>query len=627
MIHGKALRLLKPRDEATGYSIFVYLPEEQGLHCNSRSEIICAGKLPLFSPGIPLELEVEWKHDCFYHVAASRICTSRKAYSLFFLDKIKGISADTANRILEGLDNDIRKLLELDDPEGYLAKIPGAKRFAGPLLEQLGYISATEGLFFELSSLGIEFIQIDQLVKVYRADARECLKQDTYDVCSCIGIPFLQADYLARYFEKGRMDVDRMRAIVWELVRRYEEAGHTRIRIKDMITEFYRLLKRSPWPWVISPVYLFCIMQGMPEIRIDGIWIARNKRFQQEKEIAKNLSRICSASQVRDISENDIEAMEADLDIRFLDSQKELFRAMGKNKLILLTGGPGTGKTTDIKGAIRLCLMADPKARIGLCAPTARAAQAMKAASGHPASTIHSMVGITPHSACEGHQELPYDLLIVDEMSMVDTEIFYHLLRSVKTGCQVILCGDPDQLESVGCGAVFRDLLECGKYFTVKLWQIMRQEEESGIVENCRRIKQGRTDLVVDQTCRIYRCGTEEEAVQLLLPMYDKNTDWSKQQILSTTKTGMLGIVSLNRRFEMAEDGQECYRYRGFDYKRGDKVVFVVNNYKAGYCNGDIGKIEDIQADGGGGPFRGETDLSFRKRHGRYHAGHHYDDP
>ena len=209
----------------------------------------------------------------------------------------------------------------------------------------------------------------------------------------------------------------------------------------------------------------------------------------------------------------------------------------------------------------------------------------------------------------------------------VDTEIFYHLLRSVKTGCQVILCGDPDQLESVGCGAVFRDLLECGKYFTVKLWQIMRQEEESGIVENCRRIKQGRTDLVVDQTCRIYRCGTEEEAVQLLLPMYDKNTDWSKQQILSTTKTGMLGIVSLNRRFEMAEDGQECYRYRGFDYKRGDKVVFVVNNYKAGYCNGDIGKIEDIQADGGGGPFRGETDLSFRKRHGRYHAGHHYDDP
>lgn len=191
------------------------------------------------------------------------------------------------------------------------------------------------------------------------------------------------------------------------------------------------------------------------------------------------------------------------------------------------------------------------------------------------------------------NDQLECDLLIVDEMSMVDTEIFYLLLRAIPNGCQIILCGDPDQIESVGCGSVFRDLLNSNTFCTVTLNQFMRQDAQSSIVQNCKKILEGDPDLIADEQFFIGRYESDEAAKRALLYYYPKDEDCMKHQILSTTKQGKVGTEVLNRTLEDPADADSLI-YHDYVYRAGDKVVFVSNNYKAGYCNGDVGVITEI---------------------------------
>ena len=253
--------------------------------------------------------------------------------------------------------------------------------------------------------------------------------------------------------------------------------------------------------------------------------------------------------------------------------------------------------TTTISGAIRLYKEKNPKAKVCMCAPTARASQVMKESSGYPASTIHSLLKLIPYGndylGKNENDQLECDLLIVDEMSMVDTEIFYLLLRAIPNGCQIILCGDPDQIESVGCGSVFRDLLNSNTFCTVTLNQFMRQDAQSSIVQNCKKILEGDPDLIADEQFFIGRYESDEAAKRALLYYYPKDEDCMKHQILSTTKQGKVGTEVLNRTLEDPADADSLI-YHDYVYRAGDKVVFVSNNYKAGYCNGDVGVITEI---------------------------------
>ena len=589
LLHGKVNTILLPRDEADGFTVFSFIPEEQ-VETDVRNRIICEGKLPLVAPEMPLELEVEQKAHERYVVKSSRICTSRKSYSLYYLNTIKGISGKTANKILSGLDGDIGNLKQLKDPEEYLGKIPGSSRFAGPLLEQMHYITQMEELFMELSQFGLEFIEIDKLLQKYKGDALKKIRENPYRLCRELKIGFLRADYMARYYKGSMYSPERMKAAVWELIRINEENGNTRIQIREMVRLFNKLLKRSAWPWAVSPVYLAAVMHSMLEVRIEDGYVSYNLRYNQEAEIAGNMRRLDTPVPEHAINEEQIAETEEAMGIWYLDSQKELFRAMGRHKVILMCGKPGTGKTTIIQGAIHLFQTLYPDQKVSLCAPTARAAQVLKEATGHPACTIHVLAHIVPYSSLNEYgKKLGCGLLVVDEMSMVDTETFYYLIKAVDTGCQVILCGDPDQLESVGCGSVFRDLLESGKFCTVRLSQVLRQDQGSSIIANCARILSGDQGLINDDSFRCVRFPSEEEAAKAVRLHCSKHSD--KEQILTTTKIGKIGTNLLNQELGQASLGQKCIRFHGFDFKAGDKVVFNVNNYAMGYCNGDIGVL------------------------------------
>lgn len=237
-----------------------------------------------------------------------------------------------------------------------------------------------------------------------------------------------------------------------------------------------------------------------------------------------------------------------------------------------------------------------PKEEIRLCAPTARAAGVLKEHSGHESSTMHIMLELNPYMPDDaGRNEenpLDADFIVVDEMSIVDTELMYHLLKAIKSGAKLILSGDPDQLESVGCGAVLRDLINSNKIPKIKLKKIMRQSEGSAVIDNCGKILAGRYDFIENDAFKIRNCKSGDEAKAYLKSCY--TGDPHRTQILSTTKKGTVGTMSLNHDFEDIE--QPGVWFHNSHFKLGDKVVFTKNNYDAGYCNGDIGFVETIEA-------------------------------
>lgn len=607
-IHGRVIEVISDIDEGSGASVFRFFPEED-VKCDQRHHIICSGRISYVQPGLPLQLTVEHKGGIRYDFYQSRIISSKKSYSMFFLKNIKGISDKTATKILEGLDNDISRLANMDDPEEYLDEIKGSGRYKKELLATLQSAFGKENLYNELMGIGLELCQVTKLEKLYGPSALKRFQENPYEVGEKLGLSFITEEYIAKHYRGSRFAINRMKATVIELLKKNEENGNTRITIQKFIDSFYYLLKKSAWPCKISPAYLFSVLHTMHGICIKDGYIFFCKRYYQEAGIAKYLSRFAANPKIINITDYDVDEIQANLGIQYYEAQKKAIKTMARENLMVLIGKPGTGKTTVIRGIIELFRQKYPKdatqnthdmeERISLCAPTAQAAQILKNATGHNASTIHLLVGIVPYgNDFLGKNEsdpLSCELLVVDEMSMVDTETFYLLMRSIKPGCKIVLCGDPDQLDSVGCGSIFSNIIESGLFPIVELNQFMRQGTESVIPENCRQILRGNSKLLEDQNFHCMTFQTEEDARKYIEKIYPRNGDSLKKQILSITKMGMLGTIELNNFFSKEGEGRgERICFRGSYYQIGDKVVFIENNYEKGFVNGDIGIVTEI---------------------------------
>ena len=595
LIHGKLVRLTRPQDEGNGYAMFWFLVTED-IECNDKHQVLCRGVIPMAIPGIPLEMEVIQVNGYIYDIQTAKVYSNTRESSLFFLQDIKGISPKTANMLLDRLDGNIMKLLDMDT-EAFFKGIKRSKVYRDSLMEKLRGINLTQSTYEELLSCGLEYSQISRLQTIYEGNAIGALKKDPYSAGEKVDMDFIKKDFLARHYGLSRLSVTRMKSAAIEVLRINESKGNTRITIEGYIRTFNELIRHSAWIKSVSSVYLFAVINTIPEIMVRDGYLFFKRRYLQEYDIYKHLNRIKDIPKDLGITLNDVMMMEKEKGFRYLDTQRRLFSSMNKNNVILMPGKPGTGKTTTISGAIRLYKEKNPKAKVCMCAPTARASQVMKESSGYPASTIHSLLKLIPYGndylGKNENDQLECDLLIVDEMSMVDTEIFYLLLRAIPNGCQIILCGDPDQIESVGCGSVFRDLLNSNTFCTVTLNQFMRQEAQSSIVQNCKKILEGDPDLIADEQFFIGRYESDEAAKRALLYYYPKDEDCMKHQILSTTKQGKVGTEVLNRTLEDPADADSLI-YHDYVYRAGDKVVFVSNNYKAGYCNGDVGVITEI---------------------------------
>ena len=298
-----------------------------------------------------------------------------------------------------------------------------------------------------------------------------------------------------------------------------------------------------------------------------------------------------------------IREWETEAGIELAEAQKDAIRSSLKFGVFALTGGPGTGKTTIIKGILSVLKRAG--CTVLLAAPTGRAARRLEMAAGDRAQTVHRLLEYTATGEFGKNASdlLEAQAVIVDEASMLDIVLFYHLLDALPLGCRLILVGDVDQLPSVGPGSVLKDIIQCGKMPVVRLHEVFRQAEVSPIVRNAHRINRGLLpECVPDSDFSMKEFADEEQAAVYITNLYAAATErdgWQSLQILSPMHKGPCGVQNLNkllqscvnppspRKEEIMQPGEVILRL-------GDKVMQIRNNYEKDVYNGDIGQIVTI---------------------------------
>lgn len=306
-------------------------------------------------------------------------------------------------------------------------------------------------------------------------------------------------------------------------------------------------------------------------------------------------------------AEKAITWFEAQQGLTLADAQREAIRKAITSKVLVITGGPGTGKTTLVNGIIRI--LEKKGRRILLAAPTGRAAKRLTETTGREAKTLHRMLEFDPKvTGFKRNRELPLeaDMVIIDEASMLDAVLAYNLLKAVPARCQLIFVGDVDQLPSVGPGSVLREIIGSGVIDVVRLRHIFRQAEQSLIIVSAHRVNEGRLP-VLDSKAKdpdFFFVEKEEpeqvlEALKLLvkerIPKKFGFDPVDAVQVLTPMHLGLLGAANLNTEFQSLLNPSGTSIARGSRlFRVGDKVMQVRNNYELEVFNGDIGRIETI---------------------------------
>ncbi len=534
-------------------------------------------------------------------------------------DHFEGIGKKTAEKIVSQLgENAVDKLL--NDPKVADELGLSAKQKEN-LLAGITADNGAEHTLIGLSTLGFSEKMAGKLFEKYREKTLDVIHENPYQLVYDIeGFGFERADQLAiKLGVAATAEVRLAAAIFASMAQLSLFLGNTYTDGATLLKEALRLLESRPEP--IEPELLADQLLKMGEkgqvISDDGrIYLRRY--YEAEYAIAEELKRLAtkaSDQEVNDAQIDDfIQAIQKDLQITYGPDQKAAIKAAVKAPVFLLTGGPGTGKTTIIMGIVRtfaalheLDLSDTSQTPILLAAPTGRAAKKMSEATGLPASTIHRLLGLNGREdeLPEETKALEGKLLIVDETSMVDTVLLQLLLESIPEQMQVIFVGDRNQLPSVGPGQVFSDLLASETLPQKELAKIYRQGDGSTIIQLAHAVKDGIVppDLMQKTNDRSFiPCHADqvssviEQVVAAALAKQNKVDD---VQILAPMYRGAAGITNLNQTLQALlnpkKPQQKEVKFGNNVFRIGDRVLHLVNDPENNIFNGDIGKIVGIE--------------------------------
>jgi exodeoxyribonuclease V alpha subunit len=464
-----------------------------------------------------------------------------------------------------------------------------------------------------LQGHGVSTNYAARIYKQYGNGAIAVLRENPYRLAhEVVGIGFVKADQIARNLGIGEDSPLRARAGLLFILNQEVDAGHVFIPEAQLAAKAAELLG-IPDP--ILREALSYLIENNCAIRENG---PRKEVYLPPFHVAENgiatrlhaLSR--GRSPIRPIdAPKAIAWVEEQIGLTLAEEQVRAVTHAATEKGVIITGGPGTGKTTIVRAIVRI--FQARRAKILLAAPTGRAAKRLSEASGLPAYTVHRLLGYSPKSGFQKNAEQPLeaDVLIVDEVSMVDTLLFYHLLKALPDHAKLILVGDAHQLPSVGAGQVLADLIASEALPTVTLTEIFRQAQKSLIVRNAHRILEGEFPYLPPRS----RDASEDflfveeedpertiEAIRSLVSEeipgrfgFDPMDDI---QVLCPMNRGVAGVINLNRVLQAALNpaGPELKRGPLF-FRLGDKVMQITNNYTKGVFNGDIGRIASVDAE------------------------------
>ena len=599
------------RDNQNGYTIFSFRTNDHTIPKNKFGTITCNGHIPVYSKYMPLTLEGELftkNEDVNFKVnTVSEFSDDMDAFVEYLSSGIfKGVGKSIAKKIAKLYEEKKEKKITEYELKSKLYEIKGfSSEKATDFLRKIDGLTNQRLLLEYIVRFGGTYRDVILLGEKYGNNALSFFKRNPYKTGCSVGISFYVCDAIAKDMGFSMLSEERLESIFIEALKTNEVYGHTRAGFQYLIKIIRNIEKNSAYKTDVSPLLYFVQAQKSKHIictEEEKIYYYLKDTYFAEKNICKQISRLKESCISFPFSEEYIKDVEKKCSLVILDEQRHAFSMLKTSGVKSLTGGPGRGKTTLIKEIIWLYEKMFPDNKVVLCAPTGRAAQRLSEASGRTATTIHKLLDIKPFqdTYISKDESNPIDAkcIVVDEFSMVDTIIFSQLLKALTNDVLLILVGDENQLKSVGCGDLLRDLIASNKIETYRLTSVFRQSENNSIILNSDKILEQDLDIVEDDSFKLIQCDSEidarKQALYKAYDLYDVSNIFSSQ-VLTTTKKGECGTYKLNKEMQyMINCRKDSCAYGFYSYKLDDKIVMLHNNYNEGYYNGDMGQVVQI---------------------------------
>lgn len=582
---------------------------------NYNDLVTVVGTMPDTHVGSVLSLDGYWKMDVKYgrqfsveHFEETLPATVYGIEKYLGSGLVKGVGPKFAKRIVEKFGKDTLNVIEEYPDE--LLNVPGigkvrVDRIKTSWQEQ----KEIKNIMLFLQSHEVSTSHATKIFKTYGSESIEVVKENPYRLADDIwGIGFKTADSIAQKMGIDKEKFIRLRSGIFYTLNKLAENGHCYANRKQLLEKAQELLEVDEPEIQITLDEMLrtkdVIGDTGLEHEVEAIYLP--PYFFSEIGCAKRLLRLMSVNRKIKVDPDVImKKVETESEITYDEIQLEAVRTAISAKVMVLTGGPGTGKTTTTLGIISAYKQAGCK--ILLAAPTGRAAKRMSETTGMEAKTIHRLLEYKPPEGYQKNEEHPLegDVLILDECSMVDIMLMYNLLKAIPEHMSLILVGDIDQLPSVGAGNVLRDIIDSGSIPVVRLTRIFRQAQGSRIVMNAHRINKGETiDMRGGKDADFFFAAkeTNQEVVETIvqycktnLPRYYHVDPLEDIQVLTPMQRGECGAVNLNQVLQETMNPSNIFLRRGgTQYRLHDKVMQIRNDYDKEVFNGDIGNIVKV---------------------------------
>ena len=615
-------------NQENGYSVVKIKADKRYPTAEARDGMITVvGVMPEIGVGESIQFDGDWVDDSRWgkqfraEMVTPLLPTSESGIVSYLSSIVKGIGPKTAQKIVDYFGTETIDILD-NHPER-VGEVPGIKReLTKSLMIAWGENQAVRQSMIFLQGYGVSAKMASRIYQHYGFNTINTVKENPFALADEVfGIGFMRADTIAQNMGIDPDSPNRIRAGIYYALNQLAKEGHVfspRDPLVEKCAELLAIRNTERIREVLGQELFTNNLIGDTLVseygeKIEAIYLPLY--YRSELAVAHRLrdlggmhSPIMDEVRRTDWSEF-LDDLASENDVALTEQQQGAVKAALANKVSILTGGPGTGKTTTLRMVIHALEALDFS--FALASPTGRAAKRLSEATERSASTIHRLLGYTPAEGFvyDDDNPLDIDMLIVDETSMLDLLLFNDLLKSLKPEAHLMLVGDVDQLPSVGAGNVLRDVIASGVAHVTRLDVIFRQDEDSYIVVNAHRINKGDAPFMDNSSKDFYFFGEEDavKAAELVvdivknrLPARFGVDPIDEVQVIAPMYRGPIGVHALNEALQLSLNGDKRVAERqlgGRLFRAGDKVMQTRNNYDKEVFNGDIGRIAGIDFD------------------------------
>lgn len=589
-----------------------------------NSVIRITGEFPVLLPGAKIEVHGNYKTHHKYGLAFKSEAhtfdydkSSAHSVSLYIQSIAKWVGPERSMAMAKYFGDSLQEVIE-KTPER-LVEVEGVgEKVASSLVEAWEFNREMKDIKIFLHSLGLTDLKIKRLIGQFGAESETILKGNPWILCQH-GFGFTTCDHIAIKLEKDMGDTLRYQQFVIYVLNQSLNSGHLFLFPQQIVDAFNRYNSKATTPFKKGDLTIEEIAPHIKKL-VEGAYIVNEGNriygldsYFYETESARLLAKISTTKANQRLEGVDVEGFilryEQQHGISLSDAQKDAIRSFVKEKVMVITGYPGTGKTTLVKAIVQI--MKERGLSFELLTPTGIASKKLGMTVGCDAYTIHRRLGYKGKTwDCNALNKYSTDVIVCDELSMVDMEVFYRLISALFSGTHLIFVGDNDQLPSVGPGYVLKELIDSGSFKTIRLDFIFRQDKCSDIIKEAKKIRDGDADLSLfkkDKMADIWHIQEkdpdkiEKTIIRFATQLKDSNKVKKEKmyfQIITPRNEGPLSVSTLNTALQAAlnppdKDKKEITLNHTI-IRKGDRVLIRKNNYELGVFNGDIGKVSFI---------------------------------